>query len=323
MCSRIKYQTGTGTYIIGRSMDWNDATAKTRLWVFPRGMKRDGGADSNSFSWVSKYGSVCTSFYDGGTADGMNEAGFVGNMLYLVESVYPNPESTDKPRMSIGAWLQYFLDEFSTVSDAVAALKDPPFALVAPTLPNGRVAAVHLALADASGDSAILEYLDSKLVIHHGPQFSVLTNSPTYEQQLALNAYWDLIGGSHMLPGTISAADRFVRLSYNLRNSPKYEDRRLAVASVFSQIRSISVPLGMDDPDRPNIASTLWRTVSDQDAKRYYFESTIRPYIFWASLDKLDLTPEASVKSLDIIGAKDLAGDVSNEFEPAEPFKWL
>jgi|GEM_PF-1722778 len=56
-------------------------------------MNRDGGAGSNSFSWVSKYGSVCTSFYDGGTADGMNEAGLVGNMLYLVESVYPEPDS--------------------------------------------------------------------------------------------------------------------------------------------------------------------------------------------------------------------------------------
>lgn len=286
-------------------------------------MNRDGGAGSNSFSWVSKYGSVCTSFYDGGTADGMNEAGLVGNMLYLVESVYPEPDSTGKPRMSVGAWLQYFLDEFSTVANAVAALQDPPFALVAPILPNGRVAAVHLALADAEGDSAILEYLDGKLVIHSGPQYCVLTNSPSYEQQLALNAYWDLIGGSHMLPGTISAPDRFVRLSYNLKSSPKYADRRLAVASVFSQMRSISVPLGMDDPEHPNIASTLWRTVSDQDAKRYYFESAIQPYIFWTDLDQLDLTPGAPVKSLDINGAKDLAGEVSNEFEPAEPFKWL
>jgi penicillin V acylase-like amidase (Ntn superfamily) len=117
----------------------------------------------------------------------------------------------------------------------------------------------HLSISDASGDSAILEYLDSKLVIHHGPQYRVMTNSPTYDQQLALNAYWDLIGGDKMLPGTISAADRFVRLSYHLKASPKFKDRDLAVASAFSQIRTISVPLGMSDPDHPNISSTLWR----------------------------------------------------------------
>ncbi len=323
MCSRIKYETGTGTYIVGRCMDWSDSTAKTRLWIFPKGLQRDGGSGANSFSWVSKYGSVCTSFYDAGTADGMNEAGLVGNMLYLAESVYPDPDKTGKPKISIGAWLQYFLDQCATVSEAMSVLNELPFALVAPKLPNGKSASVHLSLSDASGDSVIVEYLDAELVIHHGPEYRVLTNSPSYQQQLALNAYWDLIGGSHMLPGTISAADRFVRLSYNLKSSPKYTDRRMAVASVFSQIRAIGVPLGMDDPDRPNIASTLWRTVSDQDAKRYFFESTIQASVFWVDLDKVDLMPGASVKSLEINAGKDLAGEISNEFAPREPFKWL
>jgi penicillin V acylase-like amidase (Ntn superfamily) len=36
-CSRLLYETGTGTYIVARSVDWNDATAKTSLWVFPPG----------------------------------------------------------------------------------------------------------------------------------------------------------------------------------------------------------------------------------------------------------------------------------------------
>jgi penicillin V acylase-like amidase (Ntn superfamily) len=30
---------------------------------------------------------------------------------------------------------------------------------------------------------------DGKLVIHHGKQYTVMTNSPTFDQQLALNAY--------------------------------------------------------------------------------------------------------------------------------------
>jgi choloylglycine hydrolase len=40
-----------------------------------------------------------------------------------------------------------------------------------------------------------------------------MTNSPTYDQQLALNRYWEQIGGTTMLPGTNRAADRFVRAS--------------------------------------------------------------------------------------------------------------
>ena len=323
MCSRLKYKTGTGTYIIGRSMDWNDPTAKTRLWSFPRGLQRDGGVGNNPIKWLSKYGSLVASFYDAGTADGMNEVGLVGNMLYLAESEFGDPAKTGKPTISLGAWLQYFLDLYATVDEAVSAMQNPPFTIVAPLLPNGRSATVHLSLSDPTGDSAILEYLGGELVIHHGPEYAVMTNSPIYDQQLALNAYWDLIGGNNMLPGTISAADRFVRLSYFLKSSPKFEDRKLAVAAVFSQMRSIGVPLGMADPVHPNISSTLWRSVSDHDAKRYYFESVISPTVIWVDLKNLDLSPGASSKMIEINGPKDLSGEVSAAFEPAEPFAWL
>ena len=320
MCSRIEYETGTGTYITGRGMDWNDPTATTRLWTFPKGMKQDGGVGPDPITWTSEYGSVATSFYDAGTADGMNEAGLVVNMLYLAESDYGDPDRTGKPTLSLGAWGQYFLDRFATVKEGVDAMQDPPFTVVAPLLPNGRAATMHLCLSDPTGDSAILEYIDGQLVIHHGPEYR---NSPIYEQQLALNAYWDLIGGNNMLPGTISAADRFVRLSYALKSSPKYEDREMAVASVFSQMRAIGVPLGMADPVHPNISATLWRAVSDHDAKRYYFESTIKPAVFWVDIDKVDLRPGAPATMIDVNGPKVLSSEVSAEFEAADPFTWL
>jgi hypothetical protein len=53
-------------------MDWNDDT-RTNLWVFPRGMQRDGAAGPNSAKWTSKYGSLGTAVYDAAVADGMNE----------------------------------------------------------------------------------------------------------------------------------------------------------------------------------------------------------------------------------------------------------
>jgi hypothetical protein len=47
-CTRVLYETGTGTYIVGRSMDWNDLKMQTDFWVFPRGMARDGGVGEGS-----------------------------------------------------------------------------------------------------------------------------------------------------------------------------------------------------------------------------------------------------------------------------------
>lgn len=322
MCSRIVYRTGRDTYITGRGMDWNDPTAATALWVFPAGMQRSGAAGDDPIRWTSTYGSVVASFYGAAASDGMNAAGLVSNILYLAESGYEQPGAGDKATISVGAWVQYYLDNFATVADAVQATEGDPFTIVAPVLPNGRAASVHMSLSDATGDCAVIEYLDGRPVIHHGPQYQVMTNSPVYDQQLALNAYWDLVGGNNMLPGTISAADRFVRLSYNLKSSPQYTDPTMAVASVFSQMRAIGVPLGLDDPDHPNIAATLWRSIADHDAKRYYFESTIKPSVIWVDLDRADLTPGADVMSLDV-SRDGLAGEVSAEFEPAEPFTFM
>lgn len=101
---------------------------------------------------------------------------------------------------------------------------------------------------------------------------------------MALNAYWKSIGGEVMLPGTNRAADRLVRASYYVNIIPRNADNQRTVASVLSVIRNASVPLGISTPDQPNISSTLWRTVSDQENRVYYFESTSTPNTFWVDL---------------------------------------
>jgi penicillin V acylase-like amidase (Ntn superfamily) len=321
-CTRVVYETGTQTYIVGRTMDW-DEDPRTDLWSFPRGMVRDGEAGPGSIKWTSKYGSVAASFYNVAIVDGMNEAGLVANTLYLAESDYGDAKGSGKPLISVGAWTQYVLDNYATVAEAVEALRKEPFAIVAPDLPNGGKATGHLALTDASGDSAIFEYIGGKLVIHHGRKYTVMTNSPRFDEQLALNAYWQDVGGATFLPGTPRSTDRFVRMSWFLSAAPKEKDPRLATATAFSLVRSISVPLGLADPNKPNIAATVWRTVSDTAAKRYYFDSSYSPTVFWVDLANLNLAPGAKPAKLDLRAQPILAGDVSGKFAPAEPFKFL
>ncbi|MBM4201624.1 MAG: linear amide C-N hydrolase [Gammaproteobacteria bacterium] len=321
-CTRVLYETGGKQYIVGRTMDWYDDTG-TDLWAFPRGMKRDGGVGSGSIQWTSKYGSVVGDIYDVASADGMNEAGLVGNILYLVEADYGDAKASGKPLLSVGGWLQYLLDNYATVAEAVSALKKEPFAIVAPNLPGGKAAGGHIAIADATGDSAIFEYIEGKLVVHHDRQYTVMTNSPPFDQQLAINTYWNDVGGLKFLPGTHRASDRFARVSWNLNAAPKVDDLRLATATVFSVIRNISVPLGITDPEKPNIASTLWRTVADIKDRRYYFESAFSPTIFWVDLAQLQLQPGAKPSKLDLSGNRILSGEVSGHFAPAEPFKFL
>lgn len=332
-CTRCLFVGSDEVVITGRSMDWVE-DLHSDLWAFPQGMARDGAAGPQSITWTSKYGSVIVSGYDAGSADGMNEKGLVVNMLYLDESDYGKPKA-DKPIMSISIWAQYVLDNFATVSEAVDALQQEPFQIIAPILPNGFPAQMHLSISDSTGDSAILEYINGKLVIHHGKEYVIQTNSPTYDQQMALNTYWQSIGGLSFLPGTNRSADRFARASFLLEAIPKKSAVAYikavpegtfinqAIASVLSVIRSVSVPFGITTPTEPNIASTIWRTVSNQKDKVYFYDSSTSPNVFWVVLSDLNLKNGAPVKKLTLTGGKIYSGNTASYFEIAKPFAFL
>ena len=321
-CTRVVYQGKDNTVLTARSMDWKEDT-RSNLWIFPRGMKRNGEIGKNPLEWTSKYGSIVASAYDICSTDGMNEKGLVANLLWLAESEYPQWDGK-KPGLSIAAWVQYILDNFATVDEAVSYVEKGTFEVVSDMMPDGtRMATLHLSISDADGDNAIFEYIGGELKIHHDKSYQVMTNSPVFDQQLALNDYWKNIGGTTFLPGTNRAADRFVRASFYINAIPKVADTRTAVASVFSVIRNTSVPLGITTPNEPNISSTRWRTVSDQNNKVYFIESTIQPNVFWVNLQDVDFSEKAPVKMLDLVSGKTYAGNTAEQFVEAKPFKFL
>ncbi|QYO67620.1 linear amide C-N hydrolase [Leptolyngbya sp. 7M] len=310
-CTRFVYRGAEGRVITARSMDWRWDSG-TNIWVLPRGVERDGRAGPNSLKWTAKYGSVIASAYDISTTDGMNEAGLVANLLWLADSVFPEPDATT-PTLSLSLWAQFMLDNFATVAEAVNYVRQNEFLVLTGEVPGqNRLAALHLSLSDATGDSAILEYVNGELTIHHSPEYQVMTNEPTYDQQLALASYWSQIGGRAMLPGTNRASDRFVRAQYYINAIPETADRRTVLASIFSIIRNTSVPYGISTPEQPQISSTRWRVVADHKDRAYYFESAVSPNIFWVEFDKLDFSPQAGVRTLQ------LGPDQSNLFSGEE-----
>src|SRR5262249_773460 len=96
-----------------------------------------------------------------------------------------------------------------------------------------------------------------------------------------------------------------------------------AAVSVLSVMRSIGVPLGVTYPTKPNISSTLWRSVWDQKNKILYFDSATSPNTFWVPLADLELSGGAPVKKLPIAGGNVVAGNGASAFEPAEAFAFM
>jgi penicillin V acylase-like amidase (Ntn superfamily) len=330
-CTRALFVAKDGTVIVGRSMDWGEDMS-SNMWVLPRGMKRDGRGGKNTISWESKYGSLIVTAYDIGTAEGMNEKGLVVNELALVESNYGKPAEGAKV-ISLTTWPQYVLDNFATVAEAVADLRKEEFRVQTVVLGTGRPANMHLVISDATGDSAVFEYIDGKLVIHHGKQFKVVTNSPTYDKQLAIMEYWKEAGGlEKSLPGTSRAADRFVRTTYLLgalpaeaskkyiAGTPQQDFRFQAPMSVLSLMRSVGTPLGFSLEEQPWVSSTIWRTVSDSTNRVVIFDSAMAPATFWVKLDELDLKRGAPVKKLELAGGKTYSGNAIDKFVDAKLF---
>ena len=323
-CTRVVYKGPDNTVITARSMDWKDEI-DANIWIFPRGLERSGNVGNNSVKWTSKYGSVITSAWDIATTDGINEKGLVANVLWLVESQYPkfDPQGS-KPGVTIAAWAQYVLDNFATVKEAVDALRKEEFVIVSDFIPGTeKFTTLHLSISDATGDNAIFEYINGKLKIHHDPSYTVMTNSPVFEQQLAINQYWKGIPGTIMLPGTNRATDRYVRASYYINAIPQTTDVRISVASVFSVIRNCSVPFGISSETEPNISSTRWRSVADQKNLVYYFETVKTPNTFWVDLKKIDFSANAGTKRLSVSKNETYAGETSNQFAAAKPFTFV
>lgn len=320
-CTRAVYLGPDNMVVTGRTMDWKE-DPQSNIYFFPKGMVRRGGINDNTVKWTSVYGSVVTAGYDIGVCDGMNEKGLVANLLFLAETDYHRP-GDKRPVMGLSIWTQYVLDNFATVDEAVEELGKELFRIDDPDLPNGAKSTLHISISDSTGNSAIFEYIDGKLVIHHGRNCQVMTNSPSYDKQQTLDDYWNQIGGLVMLPGTNRASDRFVRASFYINALPQTSDYRHAVAGVFSVMRNVSVPLGISIPSQPNIASTRWRTVADQKNLVYYFESTLSPDIFGIDLKKLDFNSGAKVRKLSLTNGEIYAGDAADKMKVSEPFKFL
>src|SRR3546814_602415 len=227
MCSRVLWADNGQAVVVGRTMDWVNPWP-IDLWLLPRGIESDGRQGPDTLRWTARYGSVVAS--KDGASDGMNEAGLAAHMLWLAEAEY-GARDPARPGLSVGLWLQYYLDSFATVAEAVAWTKASNFQLVTGEY-DGLQVAVHLAIEDASGDSAVIEYVGGRPRIYHGRDYCVLTNSPTFDRQLAQLKRYQGFGGELPLPGTTDAADRYVRASYYLKHLPPPADYPETVAAM-------------------------------------------------------------------------------------------
>lgn len=292
----------------------------SNLWKYPRGVERSDGVNGN-LKWTARYGSIVATAFDIVATDGMNEEGFAGHILWLAESDYGKPADS-ATQLSQSIWLQYYLDNFATVAEAVAWTNESQVEIKQLFDPTGHlVPTLHLALDDATGDSAIIEYTDGKPKVYHSRDYKVMTNSPTFDKQIELVKEYTGLGGDKPLPGSTLATDRFARASYYVEHQVQPKTQLDAIAAMFSIIRNAAQPFRTPEPGKPDASQTIWQVVLDLTNKRYVFEATNRPSIVWVDLADLSFKEGSKILRLDLVSKLalegGLSGNVSHKFEDA------
>lgn len=157
-------------------------------------------------SWVSKYSSITFNQYGRDFPNGgINEKGLAIEILWLNSSVYP-PRDT-RPTVNELQWIQYQLDNYSTVAEIVGNINKIRVAKV--------YADVHYFACDTNSKCATIEFISGKAEVHHGSTltYPTITNS-TYKASKQFIKGYQGFGGNLAIPQSYKSLDRFVRATH-------------------------------------------------------------------------------------------------------------
>ncbi len=309
-CTRI-FWNKTRTKVSARTMDLNMDDHPTFV-LAPRGIERTGETFINPLKWTSKYGTlVLTAFRGNAISEGMNEKGLVAHLLYLQDTKYEKRDG--RHGVSNALWAQYILDQYVTVKEVLSDLHTYQ---VVSTVTEGRRWPLHLCLEDATGDSAILEFIRGKLVVHHGPEYRVMTNGPSYDAQLENLKSYRYFGGDLPLPGDVDSMSRFVRASSFLSTLPQPKTAEETIGYLIGAIRAEQVPFGAKKTLEAVVTDswpTRWISICDITHKHYYVNLTSLPNVVWVSLQGVDFSPTQKIKKV-VLEDPQLSGNITNKF---------
>jgi penicillin V acylase-like amidase (Ntn superfamily) len=336
MCTRT-FNNQTKYRSTGRNMDWGEPF-NTNLWAFKSGAEREGckkidlkGTDITPLKWTSLYGSIVTIVSNNAASDGMNTEGLVANALWQSDCAYPDKKTSKGEGLNVLMWVQYVLDNFKTVEEVVKKFRQKGVNKI--VMIGGQVSAgdakpqealIHLSVSDKSGDSAIIEVNNDEFNIHHSHKYQIMTNEPTYTEQLNLNQYWEYqwkvksetVEGevvksrykhsNNSIPGTPFPIDRFARASFYTSQLKKAKSSIDSVAQTLSIQMNACVPISVHlagDDSGP----TQWTTVSDQYELKYYFRNSYTPNTIWVDLESMDLNDEneGGQGTIELVNAND------------------
>ena len=325
-----------GIYSV-RDMGWC-FPLNTQLYTSPRGVSDNGNAPTGiTLTWRSKYGFAGTREFLNDNyyyTDGMNEKGLAVHLQYLgiPENKLPVRDN-NVPGVTWLKMVQYTLGNYANVNELLKHLHEFQIVDRKVNLKGDTInIPLHVSITDASGDAAVIEFINGNAVIYHGKQYSAMTNEPSYDQQLKnlekVKKSSDYVNTN--LVGGTSTTSRFVRASYYSESgvllTPQNEQQ--AVTILLGAMLNTNVPLyegfGKCDFSGKNYKindkvnddwASLYQTISDLTHKKYYFYSDLVGNRLEIDLNKAILKNGGQVRFLNALDPQ-LHGDVTSKLKP-------
>jgi len=275
-----------GQYVFGKNYDWVTGTGmvNTNLkGLVKLSLPLEGG---NVLNWTSKYGSTTFNQYGKEFPNGgMNETGLVVELMWLTESKYP--ERDKRPALSVLQWIQYQLDNCSTVEEVIRT--DRILRITSTGTPQ------HYLVADSKGGVATIEFLNGKMVVHRADKlpFPVLANS-TYETSVnAINTSKNV-----SLDNSLS---RFSKACKMVQQYQQTEVNKPLVDYSFDILNAVS-----------QASFTKWSIVYDISNRKVYFKTSSNGKKRSFSLNDFNYQCSSTPLSYHL-NAKDM-GEISKSF---------
>ena len=245
--------------LVGKNLDW--PVGDGFVIINKKGVTKYALVDQNEqpATWTAKYGSV--TFNQFGLEfplGGMNEAGLVVEELSYSPSVYPASDSL--PHISELQWIQYQLDNFSSVQEVIANLYTVKI--------HKFLFGIHYFITDRHGESAVIEFIEGNIISYSGKDLviPVLSNN-RYQNSLKYLKMHQGFGGEMIVRDGPGSQERFVRAAMMLKDYHQ-DDKRTPTDygfAILNQVRQIDTQWQIIY--NPVDLTIVYKTSKEPDAK--------------------------------------------------------
>lgn len=251
------------------------------------------GRSKPKLNWTSKYASLTNNMFGKEFPDGgMNEAGLYIGEMTMFATKYPKDESLAEIYHHL--WMQYILDQYRPVDEVIADLNK--------VIPSGHCL-WHFFVADRSGNSAVIEFIDGQTIVHAGKDMPVkaLCNR-SYKRELDSLRLYEGFGGTRAINLADTSVDRRFAWAYKMIADAQVNKP----ASLVSHSFSILNPL--------DLGNNKWSVVCDLKNSRMYFHTYLSRKMKWVDLKYFDLSGNSPAMVFDI--HTDVSNNVTKSFIP-------